>query len=117
MTTLATLKQSAANARKKADAAEQMVVRKTVMGLTGSGLAYGQRKGMPLAVFGVPTKLAVAAVASLAEIMTRGSTQRFASAVGDASIAVYSFTATLNKSFVAGLQPVGDDEGDDGGEL
>jgi hypothetical protein len=103
------------NVRKRANEAERGLVRKTTLGISGAALAYAEKKGAPLAVFGVPTKLAIGAAATMIEAMSNGSTARFAGAIADSALAIYSYEATKKGSFIAGLTAVGDDE--DGDEI
>lgn len=98
-------------AREKTTRLEQGVVRKATIASTGAALAFADKKNMPVQVFGVPTKLAIAGAGIVGELMTRGATQRFIGAVTDATLAVYSYKGVESGSFVAGM------EGVSGGDL
>lgn len=101
------LQESAKRARLKTQVAEQGIVRKCTLAATGAGLGYAKKKGMAPDIGGVPTKLVIAGIGTVAEIMTRGAIARFCGAVADASIAVFSHEAVETGSWVAG----------DGGEV
>lgn len=74
-------------------------------GVAAGGVLLGMlpRMGAPVAVFGVPTKVAVGAAAFAIESFTSGKTQAFASGVVDASLATYAERATSTGSLVAGM--------------
>lgn len=94
-------------ARDKSSRLEQGIVRKATISMTGAALGYGKNKGMPIELVGVPTKLALGAVTTIGELVTKGAMQRFFGAVSDASLAVYAHEAMQEGSFVAGIDPVG----------
>lgn len=100
------LQDAAKRARLKTQSAEQGIVRKCTLAATGAGLGFAKKKGMAPEVGGVPTKLVIAGLGTVAEIMTRGAVQRFVGAVADASIAVFAHEAVEAGSFVAGTTEV-----------
>ena len=106
----------AMGARKRVAEVEADFIRKTLMALTGGGYGLARRKGMRNNVAGVPLKLAVATVATVGQVMSRGSTRRAFGAIADASIACYSENAMAAGTFVAGIEDVGAVD-DSGGEL
>lgn len=96
------LQATAARQRDKTRALEQNIVRKVVLSGTGAALGYASKKGVREEIGGVPIKLGLAAIGALGEIMLKGGAQRFAGAVGDASLVIYSHEAIQEGSFVAG---------------
>jgi hypothetical protein len=100
------LRDSTKRAREKTNRVEQGIIRKATISLTGAALGYGKLKDMPQAVGGVPIKLAIGAVGTIGELVTKGAVQRFFGAASDAALAVYSHEAVQEQGFVAGLEPV-----------
>lgn len=109
------LRSSAMGARKRVAEVEQDFIRKTLMALTGGGYGLARRKGLRNSVMGVPLKLGVATLATLGQVMSRGSSRRAFAAVADASIACYSENAMASGAFIAGIDEVG--QMDDGGGI
>lgn len=103
-TALDRLRDSNARQRAKTTALEQNIVRKATIGATGAALGYASKKGMREELGGVPIKLALSGVGALGELLLKGAAQRFAGAVGDASLAIYSHEAVQEGSFVAGSE-------------
>jgi hypothetical protein len=96
------LQDAAKRARVKTAVAEQGVIRKVTIAGTGAGLGYWKKKGMPLEFLGVPSKLGLAGLATVVEIVAKGAVQRFAGAVSDAALAVYTHEAVEAGAVVAG---------------
>lgn len=93
-------------ARDKSNKIEQGIVRKATVSLTGAALGWGKKKAWPTELGGVPIKLAIGAIGTIAELTTKGAVQRFFGAASDASLAIYSHEAVQEGSFVAGEEPV-----------
>jgi hypothetical protein len=104
------LRESTKRAREKTSKVEQGIIRKATISLTGAALGYGRQRNMPVAIAGVPIKLVIGAVGTVGELMTKGATQRFFGAAGDAALAVYAHEAMQEGSFVAGAEEVSGDE-------
>lgn len=111
---LAKVKARAASARSKAHEMEHAVLSKVTAYGTGAGLAYAERKGMPLAIGGVPSKLVLGFALAVAQLMTKGPTSRLLGNVSNAALATHGYNAVRTGAFIAGIDEVGDDSG---GEL
>jgi hypothetical protein len=100
---IARLKAAATNQRRKMAETEALLVRKSVIVITGAATAFAETKGMPLSVAGVPIKLGIATVGALAEAMTRDpSMRRILGAVAECELAIYSYGATKTRAFISG---------------
>jgi len=100
---LARAKATIANQRKRGDELEATVVRKAVITVTAATTAFAENKGMQAAYFGVPTKVGIAALASLGEALSRDkTTRRFLGAIADSELAAYSYAAVRAGTFIAG---------------
>lgn len=100
---LARLKASIANARKKTDEIETILVRKAVITITAAATGFAETKGLGVSYFGVPTKLGLATLLSLGEAITRDAKlRRFMGAMGDTQLAAYTYAATKARAFIAG---------------
>ena len=101
---LSRAKAAVANARKRGEEVEALIVRKAVITMAGAATGFAESKGLAPGYFGVPTKLGIATVASLLEALTRDkSLRRFLGAIGDAELAAYSYSAAKAQAFVAGI--------------
>jgi hypothetical protein len=100
---LARAKASVQSARSKAHEMENAVVGKVVAYGTGSGIAYAERKGMPLAIGGMPTKLLLGLAGAVGELMTKGASRRFLANLSTAALATHGYNAVRTGSFVAGI--------------
>ena len=117
----ASSKIQAANRRAKSQRLEATLVRKGV-GLSTAAL-YGtlNRMGVPIAIGGFPWKLGVGALATLAEGLTKGTTNSVMSGIADATMAIYIERSISKNTLIAGEGGEGScggsDDDDDGGEL
>lgn len=103
MATAAALAKSAKNARMKMRTHAEAAERRMVVGASGAALGYLESRGtLPVAVMGVPVKLAIGIGALIVEANSSGATRRLASAAADTAIAVYGYQAGKTRSFVAG---------------
>lgn len=106
---LARAKAQIAGARRRTEEVEAMLIRKSVITIAAAGVGFAETKGLQPSYFGVPTKLGIAALSFLGEAFSRDrSSRRFLGAIGDAQLAAYSYAATKAKSFIAGVDQVGD---------
>jgi hypothetical protein len=77
--------------------------RHVVVAAAAAALGWAEHGGhLPVSVLSVPTKLALGVGATLLAMNSRGSTQRVANAVADASLACYAYAATKAGAFIAG---------------
>lgn len=82
---------------------EQTIVRKAVIVATSAATGFAESKGLAPAYFGVPTKLGLGALATLAQLLTRDrSTNRLLGAFSDAQLANYTYAASKSHAFIAG---------------
>lgn len=82
---------------------ETQIVRKAVISITAAGQGFAESKGLAASYFGVPTKLGLAGLASLAQLLTRdATTNRFIGAFADAQLAAYAYAASKTHAFIAG---------------
>jgi len=106
---LARAKATIANVRRRNEEVEAMLVRKSVIAIAAAATGFAESKGLQPGYFGVPTKLGIATGMSLLEALTRDkSTRRFLGAIADAELAAYTYAATKNRAFIAGVDVVGD---------
>ena len=90
------------NRNVKRRALEATMVRHAAVVGTAASLAAMNRMSVPVAIGGVPTKLALALVALVGEGVTRGRTQAALGGVANACMAVYIERSITTKSVVAG---------------
>jgi hypothetical protein len=97
--------------RRKAKVAAESAERRIVIAGSAAGIGFLEKRStIPVAVMGIPTKLAIGIVATLAEANTSGATRRMSGALADAALAIYGYQATKTMSFIAGDDDaVGDD--------
>jgi hypothetical protein len=89
-------------ARAATQAIEQGIVRKATIVSTGLALGFAAKKGMRTEIANVPIKLGTGLGLAVVELFTKGAVQRFAAAVSDANLAIYSHEAVQTGSWVAG---------------
>lgn len=100
---LARAKAAVANARRRGDEVEALIVRKAVISGTGALQGFAEVKGLEIEYLGVPTKLGIGLLASVGEALIRDKTlRRILGAVADAELGAYSYAAAKAQSFVAG---------------
>jgi hypothetical protein len=89
--------------RRRGAELETQIVRKAVISITAAGQGFAESKGLQVSYFGVPTKLGLATLGSLAQLLTRdATTNRFLGAFADAQLAAYAYEASKLQAFIAG---------------
>jgi hypothetical protein len=89
--------------------AQDLIERRASIALSAAGLGWAERKAFyPLAVLGLPSKLAIGVAAMVFEANSSGAVRRIMGSIADSSLAVYSYQAIKTESFIAG-----DDVGED----
>jgi hypothetical protein len=89
--------------RRRGAEVETTIVRKAVIAITAAGQGFAESKGLAVSYFGVPTKLGLATLGSLAQLLVRDQTaNRFIGAFSDSQLAAYMYEAAKLQSFIAG---------------
>jgi hypothetical protein len=97
------LKAQIQSSKRRGAEVETTIVRKAVISITAAGQGFAESKGLAVSYFGVPTKLGLATLATLGQLLVRDQTaNRFMGAFGDAQLAAYMYEASKLRSFIAG---------------
>jgi hypothetical protein len=100
---LARAKAQISSIKRRGTEVETTIVRKGVIAMVAAGQGFAESKGLQEAYFGVPTKLGLATVATLTQLLVRDQVaNRFIGAFGDAQLAAYMYAASKTRSFIAG---------------
>lgn len=100
---LARAKAQIQSIRRRGAEVETTVVRKAVIAMVAAGQGFAESKGLETSYFGVPTKLGLATIGTLAQLLVRDPTaNRFLGAFGDAQLAAYMYAASKTRAFIAG---------------
>lgn len=100
---LARAKAQIASIRRRGTELETQIVRKAVITATAAATGFAESKGLAPGYFGVPTKLGLATVATLLQLIVRDKTANsFFGAFGDSQLANYAYEASKLGAFIAG---------------
>jgi hypothetical protein len=95
--------------RRRGAEVETTIVRKAVISMVAAGQGFAESKGLETSYFGVPTKLGLATLGALAQLMIRDQTaNRFLGAFSDAQLAAYMYAASKTRAFIAGPEGGGE---------
>lgn len=100
---MASTKIQLANVRNRANAKVQAVERTLTM--SGGGIVLGAAEGagkLPVAIAGIPSKLALGVAGHIIGATASGGMGRLARNIGDACLTCYSYAAGKSKSVIAG---------------